>query len=804
MDKNRYDMIGYTHIDPVWLWNRAEGMQEVKSSFASALDRMNEFADFKFMQTSISFLEWIEKNCPEMFENIRQRVREGRWEIAGGMWVEPDCDLPGGEALIRHFLYGKSYAKEKFGVEVIDCFSPDSFGHGRNLPAVLKGCGIRSYTVSRPAKTHVDLPGVFVWQSPDGSSVLAERTGGEYMAWTRPTLEFNIRESKEDLEAIGYNKKAVFYGVGNHGGGPTIDNIRSIYELRSQYGKEHLDFATFREHYDRVEAEKLPVVKKELGRIYYGCYSSDRQIKQLNRQAEWALIKAENIAAMACGIGVKTWKYPAQKLEQAWKEVLFNQFHDVLAGTSIESARNAACREFSGAIACAEEIIRDGVQAIANQIDNRGEGFPLILVNPSGVDFSGVFEANVYVPRAKKKLLRLRDEKGAEIFFSESDYHNFSPESRKGILFEAKVPAFGYTVYRVLQEGPNQENTMPPVLAQQNVMDNGILKVVIDPVTGCPSSVVKDGKELLSAASAVRVYMEDRGAWGEEVFDGALQGQFKVTKIRVLEANSMRAIIRVLLAYGNSEMRIDYILERESDLLKMKMRLQNAEKQKLIALCFPMQTESKNVCTETAFLAECKIDCEDTKPEHYQHRFADISAVDGSGMAVVNDSIYSCMQVKEEYRLVLARSTTHARGPRAVLEENLEYPYMDQGCFDFELYLLPHTQQLQKKRLFEEADRMHLPIEYLGDSNHRGESWALMGSLLQAEKENIAFSSIKQSMDGSGQLVIRAFETEGVGGKLKLEKSGYSIERTFGPHEIVTLRLTESGFAECDMLERQL
>lgn len=804
MDKNRYDMIGYTHIDPVWLWNRAEGMQEVKASFAAALDRMEEFPDFKFTQTSIAFLEWIENNCPDIFERIRQRVKEGRWEIAGGMWVEPDCNLPAGEAVIRHFLYGKNYVAKKFEKEVIDAFSPDSFGHGSNLPAILRGCGLRSYTVSRPARSCVDLPGVFVWQSPDNSRVLAERTGGEYMAWTRPALEFNIRESREDLEEIGYDKKAVFYGVGNHGGGPTIDNIRSIYELRCAYGAEHLNFSSFREHYDAVEEKKLPVIQKELGRIYYGCYSADRQIKQLNRKAEWSLIKAESIACMACAMGVKSWKYPADELERAWKELLFNQFHDILAGTSIEPARNAACGELAASIAMAQEIIRNGVQAIANRIYDRGEGFPLILVNPGGTDFEGVFEANVHMPRAKKKPLRLRDEKGEEIFCDESDYHNSSPDSRKGILFEAKVPAFGYAVYRMIAEGPNEENRLPHISAQENVLDNGILRVVLDRVSGCPVSIIRDGKEMLSGAAAVNVFLDERGTWGEQAFDGALLGRFSVKKMSVLEENSMRAILRVILSYGHSEMRMDYILERDSELLKLNLRLHNREKHRLIAMCFPMQAETESVYTETAFLAENKINCDDIAPEYYQHRFADITAKDGSGIAVINDGIYSCMQVKEEYRLVLVRSCVHARGANGPLDETLEYSFMDQGCFDYELQVLPHAGAILKKQLFEAADRMHLPVEYLGDSNHTGESYSMTEKLFSVQRENVVISCVKQSLDGTGELIVRAFETEGKEGKLTIRSGKHFMERSFKACEIVTLRLTENGFTECDMLERPI
>ena len=199
MEKKKIHMIGNTHIDPVWLWEREEGMQEVKSSFLSALDRMYEFPDFIFTHSSISYLEWMKENCPEAFERIRQRVAEGRWEIVGGMWVEPDCNIPSGESLIRHFLYGKEFVEREFGKEVVAAYNVDSFGHGANLPAVCAGCGIRYYLMSRPGKSNLDVPPVFVWQSPSGASVLAERTGGEYMAWTRPALKRNLAESLEEM-----------------------------------------------------------------------------------------------------------------------------------------------------------------------------------------------------------------------------------------------------------------------------------------------------------------------------------------------------------------------------------------------------------------------------------------------------------------------------------------------------------------------------------------------------------------------------------------------------------------------------
>lgn len=802
MGKKQFFMIGYTHIDPVWLWNRAEGMQEVKSSFASALERMNEFPDFKFTQTSIAYLAWLKENCPELFEKIRDRIKEGRWEIAGGMWIEPDCNLPSGETLIRQFLYGKGFVQKEFGIEVTEAFNPDSFGHGSNLPAILKGCGMRSYTISRPARTCVPLPCLFKWQSPDGTQIPTERTGGEYMAWTRPAIEFNLKESADGLEEIDYDKTAVFYGVGNHGGGPTIENIRALYELRREKGLDILDFSTMGEFQSSLETDKLPVVTGELGRVYYGCYSSDRRIKAGNRKAEWTLLKAEAIAAMAAKIGIDSWKYPSERLEEAWKKTLFCQFHDILAGTCIETASDAAVREFGASIAAAEDIIHNGIQAIANALDTRGDGFPLLLVNPTSTDFESVYEAEVYVARAKKKLLRLRDPYGDEIYACESRYHNSSPDSRKTILFEAKVPAYGFAVYRVLGEGPNDETDRTAIYADGLTLDNGVIRLDLDEKTGLPVSLQKAGRNLIGEGSAVKVFYDDRGAWGEAIFDGEEKGCFQMTKSCLIEDNALRAVLRVFLTYGKNDLRIDYILEKDSDMVKMKLRLHNTEKHRLIALCIPAAEKTPVVWTETAFLAEHKIDELGENPEYYQHRFADLVQDDESGLAVLNDSVYGCMQVDREYRLILTRSAVHARGAGGPLEEDMDHAYMDQGVWDYECWLIPHDKAMLKQRLFEEADRMHMPVEYLGDSNHSGSRFESHGSALRVYTENASVSCMKRGCSDAESLIVRAFETEGKGGIVRVAFGNQDYQLELEPWQIKTIRQTSQGIHECDLLER--
>ncbi len=802
MEKTKIYMIGNTHIDPVWMWEKAEGMQEVKSTFISALDRIDEFPKFCFTQSSIAFLEWMKDNCPEQFERIRQRVEEGRWDIVGGMWVEPDCNLPSGESMVRHFLYSKKFVKENFGKDVLTTYNVDSFGHGGNMPAICSGCGIKYYLMSRPDKKHVEVPPVFRWEAMNGSSVITERTGGEYMAWTRPAIETNLKESLEALEEYQYDKMAVFYGVGNHGGGPTIDNIRTVKEMIKERTDLEMSFSTIDAFFETVSPDDLPTVKGEIGRIFFGCYSSDGEIKALNRRAEGAMLSAEALCTMASKLGVKHYRYPTEKIEYAWKSILFNQFHDVLAGTSIEPARNYACMEFGSAIAMAGTLKDCAVQAMANAVDTRGEGFPLLLFNPTGSDYRGLYAANVYVPRAEKKGLRLKDFKEREIPCVTSVYQNYAREARKVILFDAEVPAFGYSLYHYTTEEPDLEIQTSPMKATVLEMDNGYLHVRLDPETGGPSSMKLGERELLKEPVSYRIYKDDRGAWGESVLKEEKCGIFEVQGSRVLEVNYKRVIVRYILTYHQSEMMVDYILENHSDQLKINMKIRNGEKQKLISMNIPVAAGKPRVWNETGFLAENKVDYRDENTENYQHRFADIEDEnEGNGLAVINNGIYAFMQKENEYRLILLRNSSFARGGRGELPDNLEGGFMNQSTFDFQISLLAHTESVNKKRLFEEADFMQMPVVCLADSLHPGEEVTRQKALVDFTMENVQVSCLKEAADGSGEMVLRFFETEGKDGRITVVQQDEEKEFTVAPYEIITIRKTRRGFQLCDMTE---
>jgi alpha-mannosidase len=457
-------MIGNAHLDPVWLWRWQEGFQAAKATFRSVLDRMDEYDDFLFTSSSAAIYEWIEHNDPRMLEEIRARVAEGRWQIVGGWWIQPDCNLPSGESFARQALYGQRYFKEKLGVTARVGYNVDSFGHHAMLPQLLRQSGMDAYVFTRPEPHEKGLPGrLFWWESDDGSRVLAFRIPFEYCTWGKD-LERYVRRCFGELRAP-FDDLMVFYGVGNHGGGPTRENIESIQRMDGEPDFPRLTFSTPNRFFEQMLASDLPfpVVHDELQHHASGCYAVHSGIKRWNRQAENTLLLAEKwsvIAELMTGQ-----PYPCE-IGRAWKNVLFNQFHDILAGTSLEAAYDDARDLHGEAMSIGARALNNAIQALAWNVNiPLAEGMlPIVVFNPHAwpsatpveLDIGGVREGDVLV-----------DDEEREVAMQLVRPPVVVSGWRRKIAFVAELPPLGYRTYRVLARvaapPPPATGAIPPV-----------------------------------------------------------------------------------------------------------------------------------------------------------------------------------------------------------------------------------------------------------------------------------------------------------------------------------------------------
>ncbi len=444
-------MIGNAHLDPVWLWQWQEGFGETKATFRSALDRMREFPDFIFTSSSAAMYEWVEENDPAMFAEIKERIREGRWQIVGGWWIQPDCNLPGGESFVRQALLGQRYFQEKFGVTATVGYNVDSFGHHAMLPQLLRKSGMSSYVFMRPQPNEKGLPGrVFWWEADDGSRVLAYRIPYEYCSIGKD-LEPHVRRCAAEIKAP-FTHGMCFYGVGNHGGGPTKENLESIQRMNFEGSLPRLVFSTPERFFQNVAASALPipVVHDDLQHHASGCYAAHSGVKRWNRRAENQLVLAEKWSAIAHWLVNQP--YPTAELTRAWKTVLFNQFHDILAGTSIEAAYEDARDNYGEALSIAARALNHAVQAIAWQIkiEHDENTKPIVVFN--GHAWASKTNVELEWGRWEDDSVLLDDEDRPVPLQLVQSWA--AARGRHRLSFIADLPPLGYRVYRLVTPTP--------------------------------------------------------------------------------------------------------------------------------------------------------------------------------------------------------------------------------------------------------------------------------------------------------------------------------------------------------------
>ena len=298
-------LIGNAHIDPVWLWQWPEGFEEIRATFRAAVDLMDEDPEMTFTADSAAYYAWIEEIDPALFERIRARVADGRWELAGAMWVEPDCNIPSGESFVRHLLVSQSFFQTRFGRRARVGVNVDPFGHTIGLPQLLRRAGLEAYVFMRPGPHEQPLPApMFRWRGPDGTELPTLRIPHEYCS-PREDLTYHLDKVVAQLPP-DWREFVAFYGVGNHGGGPTRANLASIRRLARAGQGPKLAFDTLEPFVDSVvlpAAGSLPVWDDDLQHHAVGCYSAHSGIKRWNRRAENLLYAGEAWATLGASGG---------------------------------------------------------------------------------------------------------------------------------------------------------------------------------------------------------------------------------------------------------------------------------------------------------------------------------------------------------------------------------------------------------------------------------------------------------------------------------------------------------------------
>ena len=791
-------MIGNAHIDPVWLWRWTDGYSEVRSTFRSALERMREYPDFVFTCAAGAYYEWIEKTEPDMFREIQQRVREGRWKLVGGWWVQPDCNIPSGESFARHALITQRYFLEKFGVMARTGYNVDSFGHSGMLPKILLKSGMKNYVYMRPGQHEKRYPAwCFRWQSPEGESVRAFRIPFSYCTWGKELSDTIRRVAREVRDEKGM---MCFYGVGNHGGGPTRENIESIHALNGQEGME-LRLSDPDTFFDALGEDKLPVVNGELLHHASGCYAGNSAVKKWNRETENMLLTAEKWAAAAGSLLGKA--YPTAEFDRAWKKLLFNQFHDILAGCCLKEGYDDARADFGFALSTAGEIMNEAQQSILHAV---------ALPFEEGTLHYAVFNPHAFPAHAPVTLeireydapMALWDCGGNPIPYQLSA-GSAATRGRKKLHFVADVPPMGWKIYSMR---PAAEQDAPSGGENSLILENGTVRVSFDPRRGLSGIFYKPtGTEMLAAPMEMRVHDDPSDTWSHAVlrFDRQ-ESALEVRQVRVMESGPVFKTIRVVFSDQDSALIQDYTLYRELPQVFVRNTLDWFKRQKLLKMHLPLAFSAPQISAQAAFGF---VDRPMDGVEYPMHAYVDMTgAAPGQGqtlvgLAVLNDGKYAYSSERGALDITLVRSPYYANHEPFIVEEGMEYPTVDWGRQEFALSLLPHAGAFYDGGVEEAAMLLNAPLTILPESSHGG-SLPQSGSFLSLRAAHAAVDAVKMAQDGSG-LVVHVHETARMAQDACLLIPSLGVEHAFHllPGQIRCFRFSpaDGSVTETDLIE---
>ncbi len=771
--------VGNSHIDMAWLWPWSETTMVVHDTFGTALQLMNEYPDYTFTQSTAQASAWLEEKYPDIFAEIKKRVAEGRWELVGGMWVEPDLNMPDGESQVRQLLLGKRYFKEKFGKDIRIGWNPDSFGYNWQLPQIYKKSGIDYFVTQKISwNDTTQFPyKLFWWQSPDGSRILTYFPH-DYVN----TLDsVKIAGDAADLfpRIPNLDEMMHLYGVGDHGGGPTrfmLDEGNRWRNPALPYPR--LFFGTAQGFFDDLEKEmprlNLPTWNSELYLQYHrGVFTTQAETKRHNRESEVLLLNAEKFASLAYLTGAD---YPSEQLNYAWKKVLFNQFHDVAAGSGISAIYHDADRDYAEVRRIAEESLSRSIETISDQMDTRGPGVPLIVVNPLSWGRTDVVETIVHLapvlPKDYIGGVRIQDSKGRPVIV-EDEEAGPGPGNIRIRFLARDVPALGYEIYRIFSLRPYALAPLPivPLSANDTALENEFVKLRVDKKSGCITNLLikRDTFETLTPGSCGNLLQafqdkpKDYDAWNIDAdFEKVHWEILEAESVKLLKKGPLSAVIRVTKKWQNSTIIQDITLYAGIPRVDIITDVDWHEKHILLKAGFTLAAKSNKATYEIPYGSIERPTTRNTKEEQAMFevpaiRWADISDA-SHGFSLLNDSKYGYDAKDNVLRISLLRSP--------------ESPdlHADEGHHHFIYSLYPHDGDWKQAETVRRGYELNHALFGTQLFVHEG-SWvnfvsgetkplAPRGSLLTLSAPDVVLTALKKTEDGNG-LIIRFYEWAG-------------------------------------------
>jgi alpha-mannosidase len=754
------------HIDAAWLWRWKETIAVCKNTFGAVLDMMDARPDFTYTQSSAQYYLWMENLYPDVFRRISQRVKDGRWEVVGGMWIEPDCNLPSGESWYHQLLVSNEYFQKKLGVSVKIGWNPDSFGYNWNMPQSYKQAGIDDFVTQKIGWNDTDIfpYRLFWWEAPDGSRVLAYFPYDYVNTIDDPFL---FADQLRQFEAnTGYRTLLVLFGVGDHGGGPDnamLDRVLALKKLpvypNVEFGKTSDYFKWIRKH----DLTPLPVWKDELYLEYHrGTFTTQSNTKEYNRRLESLLNTTAKFSAIASLFGRP---YNRKNLESAWREVMFNQFHDILPGSGIRENYIDATKRYKKAEKLAHFELQKSLAAVAHQINTRTahHGQAIVVFNPLAWDRTDV--VNVRLPEGDSSPYSV---------FALDGKEQLSQEVRKGVLdrsvlFVAEnIPALGYKVYELRKRKPSSLKS--DIAASGDAIENRFFSVTVNPDSGWIKGIFdkNNKRELLSGGhgNELQILEDKPSQW--DAWNIGLTGTRwypKLRSVEVVERGPVRAIVRVKLDYLKPGVKKDFptedfpstfftqdiILYSRLDRVDFKIDVDWWEDHTMLKVAFPVTVTDSVATYEIPYGHITRSVLNRTKWEKARfevpaERWADLSQTD-YGVSLINRSKCGYDIKGNVMRLSLLRSP---KWPD---------PTADRGEHLIEYSIFGHKGGWEEGKTVQRGYEVNTPLIPLLVEPTKGKLPA-SGSFFRCQPDNVVLTVVKKAED-SDAWVLQLYESTG-------------------------------------------
>jgi len=828
MTRKKIHLLANAHLDPVWLWRWEEGASEALATFRTAAELCEAFPDFIFNHNEALFYEWVKEYEPGLFRRLQKLVAKKRWHIMGGWFLQPDVNLPSGEGLVRQILLGRQFFRRYFKVEPRTAVNFDSFGHSRGLVQILARSGYDSYIFCRPGPPDRSLPAEeFIWIGFDGSEILTVRVPAHYNSRLG-----RAREKVEDWikSHPNQNLSLLLWGVGNHGGGPSRQDLEALAKLAEETKELEIKHSTPESYFAELSLQKksLPHVLSDLNPWAVGCYTSMSQVKKRYRELESEYFLTEKMATAAFFQGLMP--FPEEELRQAGRDLLFAQFHDILPGSATLSAEKDALRLMNHGLEILARLKAKIFFLTASSEPKAKQGeTPLLVFNPHPFPVKTTLEVEFQPQEMNWEggFWWPRIEANAEPLPSqvEKEESNLNVEWRKKVVWEATLNPSSIHRFSCFLE---RKSVKPPKTALQ--AENGFinfisadLEVKINCSTGLMDSLRVHGQNILEPGAFQPLVMVDNSdPWGMTVHSFRdIAGRFELLpaneeswqrqglstslpSVRVIEDGPVRTIIESGLVYNHSLLFLRYKLPKRGTEIEVEVQVYWQEKDRLLKLSLPTAFPESWYLGQTAYgVAELPVDGSEVVSQKW---VALVSRHQDLALTCINDGIYGSDCRTGEIRLSLLRSPAYAADPvpdRPMLVQDRFVPRHDQGerVFRFWLNAGPVEERL---RAVEREALVHHEKPLALAHFPPGEGKKLPPFIILRDQV-ITTPAIKKSEEGN-KLVIRLFEPTGKAAETTVELPSFGVKKKvrLKPFEIRTLIFEpkKKTFTASNLLER--